>query len=195
MAEKIRSEILAHQDLRVWELPLASGDHLAVECKASLRHGMHFIQQRASFRMGRMTRFAAVGAFGTVVNLLVMAALLLGVFEVNYVVAAVIAAEISILHNFVLQERFVFHDLRDGVNSFRGRLIQHLLFNNAEALIRLPFLILLVEMLYVWPLHAQVITLAIAFTARFLFASRVVYRPSRTVRHRALSNPAKEVSF
>lgn len=187
--------MLAHQDQRMWELPLAYGYHLAVECKASLHHGMHFIQQRASFRMGRMTRFAAVGALGTVVNLLVMAALLHGVFDVDYVVAAVSAAEISILHNFVLQERFVFRDLRDGVNSLRGRLVQHLLFNNAEALIRLPFLILLVEMLHVWPLYAQVITLAIAFTARFLFASRVVYRPNRVVRHRAVSNPAKEVSL
>lgn len=195
MADKIRPEILAHQDLRVWKLPLALGNRSAGECKANLRHGMHSIQQRTSFRMGRMPRFAAVGALGTVVNLLVMAALLHGVFDVNYVVAAVSAAEISILHNFVLQERFVFRDLREGVNSLRSRLIQHLLFNNAEALVRLPFLILLVEMLYVWPLHAQAVTLAIAFTARFLFASRVVYRPTRVVRHRALSNPAKEVSF
>jgi putative flippase GtrA len=145
---------------------------------------------------GRITRFAAVGAIGTIVNLLIMALLVHGVI-VNYVVAAVIAAEISILHNFVLQERFVFRDMRDGVNTLRSRLAQHLLFNNAEALVRLPFLILLVEMIHVWALFAQAVTLAVAFLARFLFMSRVVYRPQqvrRVARHRALRDRVKEVS-
>jgi dolichol-phosphate mannosyltransferase len=147
--------------------------------------------------MGRMTRFAAVGAIGTIVNLLVMALLVHGVININYLVAAVIAAEISILHNFVLQERFVFRDLRDGVNSLGSRLTQHLLFNNAEALVRLPFLFLLVEMMQVLALFAQAVMLAIAFVARFLFASLVVYRPEpvkRAGRHRAPRDRVREVS-
>lgn len=69
---------------------------------------------------GRMTRFAAVGAIGTIVNLLVMALLVHRTVSISYVVAAVIAAEISILHNFVLQERFVFRDMRAGVSSLGG---------------------------------------------------------------------------
>jgi dolichol-phosphate mannosyltransferase len=172
---KILLEILAGHDLRVREL----------------------IYQMASLRMGRMTRFAAVGALGTVVNLLVMALLVYGLFDINYVVAAVIAAEISILHNFVLQERFVFRDMRDGVNSWWDRLTQHLLFNNAEALVRMPFLILLVETMHVWALPAHAVTLASAFVARFLFVSRVVYRPKpvkRVARHSAPHNRVKEVS-
>lgn len=135
-----------------------------------------------------MTRFAAVGAIGTIVNLLVMALLVHGMINISYVVAAVIAAEISILHNFVLQERFVFRDVRAGVNSLGSRLTQHLLFNNAEALVRLPFLILLVETMHVLALLAQAVTLAIAFVARFLFVSLVIYRPKpvkRAARHRA----------
>lgn len=147
--------------------------------------------------MRRMSRFAAVGALGTVVNLLVMALLVYGVFDINFVVAAVIAAEISMLHNFVLQEHFVFRDLRDGGNSRWHRLTQHLLFNNAEALVRLPFLVLLVETMQLWALLAQAVTLAIAFVARFLFASRVVYRPrqiERIVRHSASRDRVKEVS-
>lgn len=144
-----------------------------------------------------MTRFAAVGAIGTIVNLLVMALFVHGVTSMNYLVAAVIAAEISILHNFVLQERFVFGDMRAGVNSLGNRLTQHLLFNNAEALVRLPFLILLVETMHVLALLAQAVTLAIAFVARFLFASMVVYRPKpvkRVARHRAPRERVKEVS-
>jgi dolichol-phosphate mannosyltransferase len=127
--------------------------------------------------MQRMSRFAAVGALGTLVNLLVMALLVNTSLGVDYVVAAVIAAEISILHNFLLQERFVFRDMRGGANSWRERLAQHLLFNNAEALVRLPVLVLLVGTMHVFALLAQAVTLALAFVARFLFVSRVVYRP------------------
>lgn len=192
---KILREILAGRDLRVGELPFTLDERLAGESKASWRKGVQLIYQLASLRMGRMTRFAAVGAPGTVGNLLVMALLVHGPFDINYVVAAVIAAEISILHNFVLQERFVFRDMRDGVNSWWSRLTQHLLFNNAEALVRMPFLILLVERMHVWALLAQAVTLAIAFVARFLFVSRVVYRPKpfKWVARRA-PNCVKEVS-
>lgn len=176
---KILLEILARHDLRVRELPFTFGDRLSGESKASWRNGVHFLYQMASLRMGRMSRFAAVGALGTIVNLAVMALLAGGVADLNYIVAAVIAAEVSILHNFLLQERFVFGDLRDGVHPWRRRLTQHLAFNNVEALLRLPFLVLLVETMHVYALLAQAVTLAVAFVARFLFVSRVVYRPHR----------------
>jgi dolichol-phosphate mannosyltransferase len=177
---KILLEILARHDLRVRELPFTFGDRLAGASKASWRNGVQFLYQMASLRMGRMSRFAAVGALGTIVNLAAMALLVSGSIQLNYVVAAVVAAEVSILHNFLLQERFVFRDLRDGVNGWRRRLTQHLAFNNAEALLRLPFLVLLVETMHIYALLAQGVTLAIAFVARFLFVSRVVYRPHRS---------------
>jgi dolichol-phosphate mannosyltransferase len=172
---KILLEILARHDLRVRELPFSFGERAAGESKASWRNGVQFVYQMAALRMGRMSRFAAVGALGTVVNLAVMA-LLLGPFGFGYVAAAVVAAEVSILHNFLLQERFVFADLRDGVHRRGRRLAQHLAFNNLEALLRLPFLVLLVETMHLYALLAQALTLAVAFVARFLFASRVVYR-------------------
>lgn len=178
---KILLEILARHDLRVKELPFTFGERTAGESKANWRNGVEFLRQMVSLRLGRMSRFAAVGALGTVVNLLVMLGL---VSFMPYVVAALIAAEVSILHNFLLQERFVFHDMRDGVHSWSRRLAQHLAFNNAETLIRLPLLILLVETMHVWAVLAQAVTLAIAFVVRFLFVSRVVYRP-RGGRHAA----------
>ncbi len=173
---KILLEILARHDLRVREIPFTFEDRLAGESKASWRNGISFAHQMLSLRMGRMTRFAAVGALGTLVNLAVMAVLVAGLPGLGYVAAAVVAAEVSILHNFLLQERFVFRDLRDGVNSRRRRLAQHLAFNNAEALVRLPFLVLLVETMHLWALLAQAVTLGVAFVVRFVFVSRVVYR-------------------
>ncbi|MBJ2122470.1 GtrA family protein [Arthrobacter sp. MSA 4-2] len=130
------------------------------------------------------------------VNLLVMALLVHDVVNLNYVAAAVIAAQVSILHNFVLHERFVFGDLRDGAGSKPGRLTKTLLFNNAEALVRLPLQILLVETMRVGALLSQGATLGIAFILRFLFVSRVVYRPrvvKPAARHRGHRNGKKAI--
>lgn len=190
-------KIRPRHDLHQRELPFTFSKRLAKASQETWRNGIQPSFQMVSLRMGRLSRFAIVGALGTVVNLLVMALLLHGGFIIDYVVAAVVAAEISILHNFLLQERFVFRDMRDAAYSWRDRLAQHLLFNNAEALVRLPLLILLVETMRVWALLAQAATLAFAFVARFLFVSRVVYRPrpaKRAARHRAPRGRVKEVS-
>jgi dolichol-phosphate mannosyltransferase len=194
---KILLEILARHDLKVRELPFAFGERLAGEGKANCRNGAQFLYQMLSLRMGRMSRFAAVGALGTLVNLLAMAGLVSG--GVHYVAAAIIAAEASILHNFLLQERFVFRDMRNGAHRRSSRLVQSLLFNNSEAVIRLPFLVMLVETMHVWALLAQAVTLAVAFVARFLFVSRVVYRPKRLPRRwsspqRAAGTEQKELA-
>ena len=176
---KILLEVLTRHDLRVRELPLAFGERGAGVSKASWRTGVQFLHQVLSLRMGRFSRFAAVGAVGTAVNLAVMALLLEGPLQAHYLIAAIAAAEVSILHNFLLQERYVFGGLHDGGRSRPRRLAQHLAFNNAEALVRLPFLVLLVETVHLWPLMAQALTVAVACIARFGFMSRVVYRPRR----------------
>lgn len=172
---KILLEILARHELRVVELPFAFGERHDGDSKASWRQGVHFLHQMASLRMGRMSRFALVGALGTLVNLAIM--WLLVTAAVPYVLAAVVAAELSILHNFLMQERFVFRDMRQGVHGRRSRVLQFFAFNNIETLLRLPFLVLLVSGLGMFPVLAQGLTLAVAFLLRFFFVSRVVYRP------------------
>jgi dolichol-phosphate mannosyltransferase len=173
---KILLEILVRHDLRVREVPFLFGERAGGVSKASWRHGLHFMCQIIGLRMGRMGGFAAVGALGTVVNLAMMAVLIHGLFDLDYVVASIVAAEVSILHNYVLQERFVFRDLRAAAGDWHIRLGQHLLLNNVEALVRLPFLILLVENLSFDSVLAQATTLAMSFILRFLLVTRVVYR-------------------
>jgi len=173
---KILLEILARHDLRVREIAFTFGERAAGTSKASIRNGLQFVWQMAGLRMGRMTRFAAVGGLGTVLNLAIMA-LLVHVHLIPYVVASIVAAEVTIVVNFALQERFVFDDLRDGVHSGGRRLVRHLVFNNAETAVRLPFLVLLVDGFGVYSVLAQALTLAAAFGVRFLVISRVVYRP------------------
>jgi dolichol-phosphate mannosyltransferase len=174
---KILLEILTRHDLRVAEVPFIFGDRYDGESKASWRNGVQFLYQMASLRMGRMSRFAAVGALGTVVNLSVMALFVHGGWQIDYVLASVVAAELSILHNFLMQERFVFRDLRSG--TWLSRAAQFFGFNNLEALVRVPILVVLVEVLGLGAVLGQGLLLAVAFLGRFLFTSRVVYRPRR----------------
>jgi dolichol-phosphate mannosyltransferase len=175
---KILLEILARHDLTVAEIPFVFGERGSGESKASWRNGAHFLYQMAALRMGRMSRFAVVGALGTVLNLALMWALI-HVGGLHYVAAAVIATEVAIVHNFLMQERFVFRDLREGRHRWPVRFAQYLLYSNIDTLVRLPLLILLVERLSVPSTLAQAATLLLAFVARFCFVSLVVYGPER----------------
>jgi dolichol-phosphate mannosyltransferase len=124
-----------------------------------------------------MSKFAAVGAFGTALNLAIMS-VMLGV-GTHYLVAAVVATELTILSNFLMQERLVFRDRRQG-RPFWQRFAASFGFNNIETLVRMPLVALLVEVVLMPGVAAQALTLAFAFLARFAFTSRLIYqlRPS-----------------
>ena len=179
---KILLEVLARQSLQVVEEPFVFGERKAGESKAGLAEGMRFLRQLIGLRLGRMSQFALVGLVGTVLNLALMAVLL--ATGVHYLPAAIIATEVTILTNFAMSEWWVFDDLRQEGRSWLVRFLQFFTFNNAEALVRLPVLLLLVEVVGVRSLLAQALTLLLGFLARFVFVSRVVYRPRR---HRSLS--------
>ena len=173
---KILLEILARHSLRVAEVPFVFGERLAGESKAGLREGFRFLRQLGGLRFGRIAGFGLVGGIGAVLNLLIMATLML--FGVHYVAAAIVAAETTILTNFLMQERLVFHAERDGAHPLRRRFLQSFGFNNLDAAARLPVLWLLVEFAGMGSLVAQAGTLVAAFLVRYLYHSRVVYRPA-----------------
>jgi cellulose synthase (UDP-forming) len=172
---KILLEILARHDLYVTEVPFVFGERAAGQSKASWRNGMQFLYQLVTLRLGPMLGFAVVGALGTLVNLLLMT--LLMIVGAHYVLAAVVSSEVAIAHNFLLLERFVFADRRDGHHSRAGRAWRFVAANNIETLIRLLVLVGLVGTLELPPVRAQALTLLTAFFLRFTFVHKVVYRP------------------
>lgn len=172
---KILLELLARQQLRVVEEPFVFGERHAGRSKAGIAEGMRFLVQLAALRFGRMSRFAFVGAVGAVLNLLLMAALL--AVDVHYLPAALIATEVTIVGNFAMTEWWVFGDLRHEGRSGPVRFLQFFAFNNVEALLRLPVLVFLVEIVGLGGVLAQAIALAAAFLLRFVFVAQVVYRP------------------
>ncbi|PZU36763.1 MAG: glycosyl transferase family 2, partial [Microbacterium sp.] len=170
---KILLEILARNPLRLREVPFDFAERHEGSSKASVRQGLHFVTQLATLRFGKMSGFALIGAFGAVANLAIMAGLTH--IGVSYVWAAIAAAEATIIGNFVLQERFVFRDMTGSASGGWLRFAKSFTFNNAEALIRIPVLALLVETWHISSVLAAAITLAVAFVARFAFHSLVVY--------------------
>ncbi|MFN3866308.1 MAG: glycosyltransferase [Demequina sp.] len=177
---KILLEILARRALRVAEVPFVFEERFAGESKASVRQGVHFLTQLAALRFGKMSGFALIGAGGAIANLVIMWALIhLGT---PYLVAAIVAAEVTIVTNFLLQDRFVFRDMREHAAPAGARFAASFAFNNAEALIRIPVLAWMVEALHVQSIVAAAITLAVAFVVRFVFHSLVVYAPRRSER-------------
>jgi dolichol-phosphate mannosyltransferase len=174
---KILLEILARRPMRIAEVPFDFADRHAGESKASLRQGLHFLTQLTALRFGKMSLFAVIGALGAVANVAIVWALTQ--FGVDYLVAAIIAAEVTIVGNFLLQERFVFDDMRENASSVWLRFAKSFSFNNAEALIRIPIVAVMVSTGHISAVLATAITLVLAFFVRFLFHSLVVYAPRK----------------
>jgi dolichol-phosphate mannosyltransferase len=142
-----------------------------------MRQGLHFLTQLAALRFGKMSLFAVIGGLGAVANIAIVWALTgLGV---NYIVAAIIASEVTIIANFLLQERFVFHDMKGEASGVWARFARSFTFNNAELIIRIPVVALMVSGGHVSAVIATGITLVIAFIVRFVFHSLVVYAPRK----------------
>lgn len=174
---KILLEMLARRQLRVAEVPFDFADRHAGDSKASLRQGVHFLTQLAALRFGKMSLFAIIGGLGAVANVAIVWALTQ--LSVDYIVAAIVAAEVTIVANFLLQERFVFHDMRGAASQGWVRFAKSFTFNNLEALVRIPIIALMVESWHFSAVVATAITLVVAFFLRFVFHSLVVYAPRK----------------
>lgn len=131
---KILLEVLARNTLKVVEEPFVFGERQAGVSKADFRQGLRFLVQLATLRFGRLSGFALIGAIGAIANLAIMAAL--QAFGVWYLLAAIIAAGVTIVANFLLQERFVFADLRAEGRHVWTRFAQSLAFNGTETTLR-----------------------------------------------------------
>lgn len=172
---KILLELLVRKQRQITELPFSFGQRHAEESKATFAQGIEFFRQLAALRFGRMSSFALIGAFGALVNIVMVWAMVQA--GVGVTLSAIVAAETTIVMNFLLQERYAFADLREDSGSAWKRFGLSFLFNNVESLLRIPFVVWLVNIHVLTATAATAITLAVAFVLRFTFHSLVVYAP------------------
>jgi len=169
---KILLEILVRsRRLRVAEVPFTFGTRFAGESKAGLREGLRFIAALVRLRISGNTAsaFAVVGATGLVVNTAVFA-VLTAEAHLQYLLAALVATQISTTWNFVLLERWAFSDVHP-VRSRGKRAAAFFATNNVLLAARGPLLVLFVAGAGFDALAANILTLIVLFTLRFGAAS------------------------
>lgn len=174
---KILFEMLARQQLRVAEVPLDFGARTVGTSKATWGQGSQFLRQLVRLRFGRLSGFAAVGAVGAVINITLV--WLLTGWGVGVIPATVLAAEVTIIGNFLVWDRFVFGDIRGEARGFWARFVRSFAFNNVEAAIRIALVVWIVDRGWMGPALATAVLLAIAFVVRYIFHALVVYAPKR----------------
>jgi len=161
---------------RVAEVPFRFQDRHAGTSKSSVREGLRFIRHLLVLRCRdarvRILAFGAIGVSGLLPNLAALW-LLVTQLDLHYVPAAVAATQVAIVWNFLLVDRLLLHHRR--VRPGHERFGAFLLLNNADLLLRIPMLAVLVESLHLGYLPATAITIAAAFAARFLITDRVIY--------------------
>jgi dolichol-phosphate mannosyltransferase len=81
---------------------------------------------------------------------------------------------IAVGWNFALTDTLLYRDRRQ--RSFAGRITRFFLLGNADLLVRIPLLALLVDGAHVGVLIANLITLVASFVVRFVVLDKVIYR-------------------
>ncbi|MBM2616468.1 glycosyltransferase family 2 protein [Actinoplanes sp. LDG1-06] len=173
--------IVRNRPGRIVEVPYAFQPRHAGESKSSLSEGFRFLKHLAILRFGakraRMLVFALIGVSGLLPN---QAALwfLHAVLGVHYVPAAILANLIAVGWNFALTDTLLYRDRRQH-RSFAGRISRFFVLGNADLVLRVPLLALLVSGLHVGVLIANLVTLLISFVVRFLILDGVIYKARR----------------
>ncbi len=134
------------------------------------------IQSATCGPAGRLILFGAVGLSGFVPNLAALA-VLTDTLGLNYAIASVAATQVAICWNFVLLDRIVYRQSRTG--AWYRRAGQFAALNNVDLVVRIPMLVVLVEVADIDYLAATVATLVTMFAVRFLATDWIVYRVPR----------------
>ena len=119
-------------------------------------------------------RFGLVGLSGLVVNQLVFA-LFTEAGQLNYLIAAIVATQVSSTWNFLGIDLWAFRG-RAARLSTAARYLSFLGVNNLTLVLRVPLLWLFAAGLLIDPLLANLLTLVILFAVRYLLSDSWIWR-------------------
>ncbi|MGW6606140.1 GtrA family protein, partial [Streptomyces sp. NPDC055036] len=126
--------------------------------------------------LARMIAFGLIGLSGFVPNLLALHGLMAA--GVHYLPAEVLANQFGVVWNFLLIETLLFRDRR-AHRHWADRVGRFALLANADLLLRIPLIALLVGQLGMGVLTATVCALLATFVLRFVGTEALVYLPKR----------------
>lgn len=162
---------------RVAEVPYTFAARHAGQSKSSLREGVRYLRHLTLLRFGRIRArllgFGLIGLTGILPNLLTLW-LLASVAGTHYLPAAIVANQVAIGWNFALTNALLYRGAPRR-HSLVARLGRFTLLNNADLLVRIPMLGLLVSVAHVNVLAANALTLVAMFLLRFAVINRAIF--------------------
>jgi dolichol-phosphate mannosyltransferase len=165
---------------RVAEVPFVFEDRFAGESKSTAREGLRFLRHLAGLRTAspaaRMAGFGLIGASGFVPNLVGLWALT--AVGLHYLAAEILANQLGVAWNFLLIEHLLFRDRR-AHRRWWDRLGRFALLANADLVLRIPLIAVLVGRFRMGALPATAVALVLTFVLRFVGTEALVYLPRR----------------
>ncbi|AXG82831.1 glycosyltransferase family 2 protein [Streptomyces paludis] len=162
------------------EVPFVFGDRFAGESKSTAKEGLrflrHLVELRTAAPAARMVAFGLIGLTGFVPNLLVLYGLTAA--GAHYLPAEVVANQFGVAWNFLLIEGLLFRGRR-AHRHWADRVGRFALLANADLLLRIPLIALLVTYAGMGVLPATVCGLLATFVLRFVGTEALVYLPKR----------------
>lgn len=175
---KILMEILVRNPtLRKAEVPFHFGQRLAGESKASASEAWKYLNLLWSLRFGeaslRFIGFALVGISGILVNSLALY-VATDQLKIYYLVSAAIATIVSTLWNFGLTEALVYGS-KNQTKGRIGRLGLFFVMNLLALLLRTPIIYLMTDVLGIYYVISNLVSLALLTVLRFALADRMIW--------------------
>jgi dolichol-phosphate mannosyltransferase len=152
---------LLRNGARVIEVPIVFSDRIHGKSKLSIRDQLEFIVNifKIRFRQSKeFIRFCAVGASGTVINM-GLYVLFTRKFAIPIEIASLLAIELSILWNFILNELWTF-EKRVREITILSRLLRFHVVCCAAAASNYSILLLLVKVFGIWDILSNLIGIA-----------------------------------
>ncbi|SCK15723.1 MULTISPECIES: glycosyltransferase [unclassified Streptomyces] len=164
----------------VTEVPFEFQDRYAGESKSTAREGLRFLRHllalRTSSRLARMIVFGLIGLTGFLPNLLALHGLTTA--GMHYLPAEIVANQAGVAWNFLLIELLLFRDRR-GHRHWADRTARFALIANADLVLRIPLIALLVGQWHMAVLPATALALVTTFVLRFAGTEALIYLPAR----------------
>nr|WP_282547675.1 glycosyltransferase [Streptomyces rochei] len=164
----------------VTEVPVVFEERFAGESKSTAQEGMRFLRHLAGLRtaspLARMVAFGLIGLSGFLPNLAALWAFTEA--GLHYLPAEIAANQFGVAWNFLLLERLLFRDRRRH-RHWADRTVRFALIANADLVLRIPLIALLVGQFGLAVLPATALALVITFVLRFAGTEALVYLPRR----------------
>ncbi|MBN1175515.1 glycosyltransferase family 2 protein [Candidatus Woesearchaeota archaeon] len=169
--------LASKRKLKIKEVPYVFRTRTAGESKLGFKVIFEYILMLMKFFISsnkELLTFAIVGFLGTIVNLLVMF-LSVDIVHLPVLLSSAIAVEVSIIHNFLLNNFWTFTK-RSISSSLFSRFLRFNFISLISLLITLVVVWLFTTYTSMWYLIAQAVGILLGFVINFLFNSRWVFK-------------------